>query len=180
VEVSNEVYQAELGRWINNSEKRRPDGGEVEGLGARLGEVGLGEEAEKEEVEEPRAERTEGWRQQKAVSGLGSLLRQLQGDAKAASVADMSGGEEEEGPEERRVGREEETEAVPGLEITNKTFDQLGFVFESEAGRRWQGTPAVRYHRLPPVQSRSLCMRVFQSLAYEYEPKSLNWSQRDS
>merc|ERR550517_334891 len=48
-------------------------------------------------------------------------------------------GEDDEGPEELKVERE-----APGLDQALRAFGQLGYVFEPDAGARWEGTPGVR------------------------------------
>merc|ERR1712013_485129 len=80
-------------------------------------------------------------------SGLAGLLRQLQQSEDPYILAEdgmnqtqeNADEENEEGPVELRVERES-----PGLDQALKAFDQLGYVFEQEAGVRWEGTPGVR------------------------------------
>merc|ERR1712013_820177 len=80
-------------------------------------------------------------------SGLAGLLRQLQQSEDPYILAEdgmnqtqkNADEENEEGPAELRVERE-----APGLDQALKAFDQLGYVFEQEAGVRWEGTPGVR------------------------------------
>jgi len=83
----------------------------------------------------------------KVNSGLAGLLRQLQQSEDPYILAEdgmnqtreNADEENEEGPVELRVERE-----APGLDQALKAFDQLGYVFEQEAGVRWEGTPGVR------------------------------------
>ena len=174
VEVSNEVYQAELVKWVARQEEG--DGRETEEIGQMLQQVELEEKVEAsaviedviksvavdsataeipvkpEDVELPDdldepdefvekttevKEKDPAWRQQKAKSGLGSLLKQLQGqEGEVVAVPEMIG---DEGPEERGVERE-----MPGgLQSAVRAFDQLGFVWE-EGGSRSERTPGVR------------------------------------
>ena len=79
----------------------------------------------------------------KVNAGLAGILRHLQssGDGSfTVAEGDMNKeGEDDEGPEELKVERE-----APGLDQALRAFGQLGYVFEPEAGARWEGTPGIR------------------------------------
>ena len=181
-EVTNEVYKAEMGKWMQEGENLcepvRLDG-EVESqdgvkdIEETLAQVnlekivecpintqGVDETVENQEGEEkerllPKEGNVKG---SKANSGLAGILRQLQqsedgGFTVAEGAMNNEEDDEGEGPEELKVERE-----APGLDQALRAFGQLGYVFEPEAGARWEGTPGVRY--APIYHDRSSCSEL--------------------
>ena len=169
VEVTNEVYQAELVKWEARREEEmlRGTGGDntdmVDTVADKLDHVNIADElpeAEKEikedipkavkEIIEETVEETKNvndesekvkkdskWHQQNMRSGLGSLLKQLQEDTNENDENSKSMEDVEETAEAVH-------EEAPGLVRALKVFDQLGFVFEVEAGERYSETPPIR------------------------------------
>ena len=166
VEVTNEVYKAEMAKWMHSDldsgsrvtlEAADDIKEEVNRIEEDLARVNL-EKAEEKPIhyrlEEKEAEQEatknaarETKKTAKVNSGLAGLLRQLQLSEDPYNLAEdgmnqtqeNADEENEEGPVELRVERE-----APGLDQALKAFDQLGYVFEQEAGVRWEGTPGVR------------------------------------
>ena len=75
------------------------------------------------------------WHHQKINSGLGSILKQLQDSEQVDGEASADVGQ---------VNVEEGDEEAPGLVKAIKAFDQLGYVFEIDAGERFPDTPSIR------------------------------------
>ena len=171
IEVTNEVYKAEMAKWVQEGEHlcnqvrlegefESQDG--VKDIEENLAQVNLGKAAEgpintqeaEETVENQAEERLHSKNNKKdegrvkgskANSGLAGILRQLQqsedgGFTVAEGDMNKEEDDEGEGPEELKVERE-----APGLDQALRAFGQLGYVFEPEAGARWEGTPGVRY-----------------------------------
>ena len=198
IEVTNEVYKAEMVKWmedgeirynhISSEEKLREveedksnDG--VNDIENNLSQVNLRKASEdptntrevKETVDNKNEERqfSKGnWNEEgevkapKVNAGLAGILRHLQssGDGSfTVAEGDMNKeGEDDEGPEELKVERE-----APGLDQALRAFGQLGYVFEPEAGARWEGTPGLRWGLI--CQNLFALNRIFQERRFELE-----------
>ena len=166
VEVTNEVYQAELIKWV--AEKENSKEIVVEMSKCKVANVEVDDAVIKDDLgskdktmdNNPENKRNDKWHKQKVVSGLGVILKQLQGDCSEESEEnnlteviekpepDLSEIESNEillNNEDRHELVGPEYEDVPGLANAQKAFDQLGFVFEPHCGERFEGTPAIRY-----------------------------------
>ena len=146
-DVTNEVYQAELLRWQEEKNERLQTEVRLSRVTDQVSGISVGEEGEagggketNEELKDNNCETTrseENWHKQKISSGLGSLLKQLhetevvtETESTPIITSEISGDKSEE--------------ETPGLAKALKAFDQLGFVFEVDAGERYPETPAVR------------------------------------
>ena len=136
-------------------------------------------------------EKSEKWHKQKIVSGLGEMLKQLkvefeecEEEDESESTAVTETGQavvKEDGKEnellKEPIGCEEiiETEEAPGLAKAQKTFDQLGYVFETDLGERFPETPAIRFVLLCcefyfiKIFHNCCCLLVIQECSEEVE-----------
>ena len=160
VEVTNEVYQAELVRWV----------GEKEGCDQIVEEMDkckvvddVGTETVKVNptavVNDSGDKKNEKWHKQKIVSGLEVMLKQLKGECEECGedeeddfteVIETENATKNDSKADSEVLKEPadeivESDEAPGLAKALKAFDQLGYVFEIEAGERFAETPAIRY-----------------------------------
>ena len=175
IEVTNEVYKAEMAKWMHEGEKLlnqvRPDGDVechdgVKDIEENLAQVKL-EKAVEDPINTQEVEQTvenqdeerlltkdnkkdEGKvKGSKANSGLAGVLRHLQ-HSEDGGFTVAEGDMNNENDDDEGEGPEElkvEREAT-GLDQALRAFGQLGYVFEPEAGARWKGTPGVRYARI--------------------------------
>ena len=164
VDVTNEVYQAELIKWVADKENSKEI--VVEMSKCKVATAEVDDALTKDDVgsrnsnkSPENSTRNDKWHKQKAVSGLGVILKQLQGDySEESEETDLTEVEEKPAVPERKTEDDEmlqnndtshefaelESDVVPGLANAQKAFDQLGFVFEPDCGERFEGTPDIR------------------------------------
>ena len=162
LEVTNEVYQAELLKWQEEKNERLQSQARLSRVTEQVSSLSVGEEGDggketneelkdnnggKETDEELKdnhsetARTEENWHKQKISSGLGSLLKQLHETEVVDEGENIPSSSTIIVPESSGDKSEEES---PGLAKALKAFDQLGYVFEVDVGERYPETPAVR------------------------------------
>ena len=163
VDVTNEVYQAELIKWVAEKEDSKEI--VVEMSKCKVATAEVDDAVTKDDVGSrdsdncPERMRNDKWHKQKVVSGLGVILKQLQGDySEEGEETDLTEVKEKPAVPESETKDNEmlqnkdtcyelaepDSDVVPGLANAQKAFDQLGFVFEPDCGERFEGTPAMR------------------------------------
>ena len=143
VEVTNEVYQAELVKWEARREEERLAELRLHSVTeqVRTCQVSVVEQQEtNRELKEGKCEKSsENWHHQKINSGLGSILKQLHEGGGDVDVNEANHNNSEPEPQE-----DKSEEEPPGLAKAMKAFDLLGYVFEVDVGERFPETPAIR------------------------------------
>ena len=151
IEVTNEVYQAELVKWMLEREEH----GKIENQMSKckltdvdnadnILNLSKGPVTHNHDIEK--------CSEQKLSSGLGLMLKQLKENVPEVDEKEQCVTTENDQCDDQiqsahmhNVSSEGESDEVPGIAKVQKAFDQLGYVFEMELGERATNTPTIRY-----------------------------------